>query len=73
MSITAADIETAATSPAAASGDAGSVTAVSLPDLIAADKHLAAKAALEGTNDNGGPRSAWHCVRMAKVKMPGAT
>ena len=65
-------IETAAAEPAAASGDAGSMQAVSLPDLIAADKYLRGEDALAGTNQNGGLKSGWGCVRIARAKPPGA-
>lgn len=41
------------------SSDAGSFTATPIPDLIAADKHLSAKEATQGTNENGGPVSLW--------------
>lgn len=41
-------ISSAALTPAAASGDAGSVTARSLSELIAADKHL--KGAAQASN-----------------------
>lgn len=65
-------IESVAGSPAAASGDMGSASSHSLPDLIAADKHLAAKEALEGTNEQGGSASLWSKLRPAvpRFKRP---
>ncbi|MCE9618439.1 MAG: hypothetical protein K8R92_00835 [Planctomycetes bacterium] len=54
-------LDTAA-SPASASNDAGSVTGQSIPDLIAADKHLAAKKAA------GNPRKS---LRFSKIIPPG--
>ena len=66
-------IEDAANSPARVSTSAGAVDAVPIPDLIAADKYLAERDALDGSNDNGGPRSPWaRCLRPARVVPPGA-
>jgi hypothetical protein len=62
-------IEDAANGVAAASTDAGSATAVPIPDLIAADNHLAGKTALEGTNENGGPVSLWSKLRPAVTRF----
>jgi hypothetical protein len=52
-------IEQAANDPAAASVDGQSVTATPIPDLIAADKYLAAKEAAAVTSPTGPRRSAW--------------
>lgn len=66
------DIETAAANPLKASGDVGSAEAHKLPDLIAAEKHLAAKESLAGSNENGGPVSGWNRLRKGRVVPPGA-
>lgn len=58
------DIETAATEPRKASGDGIAVENHSLPDLIAADKHLRAKAA--ASSKTGG-------VRFSKIVPPGTS
>jgi len=65
-------IEQVAGEPAKAQGGAGSAESHPLPDLIAADKHLAAKAATAGTNSAGGPRSGWRGLRPGRVIPPGA-
>lgn len=64
-------IADAATQPASASQDGRSAAAVSIPDQIAADKYLKQAAAVEGTNESGGPRSGWGSLRGA-VGRPGA-
>lgn len=57
------DIETAASNPKAATSPEGmSATAHSLPDLIAADKYLRAKAATREKRSG---------VRFAKIVPPG--
>jgi hypothetical protein len=65
-------IEDAANGFAQVSTSAGSAQAVSIPDLIAADNHLAAKEALGETNDDGGPVSLWSKLRPAvpRFKKP---
>lgn len=55
-----------------ATADGQTVVAVPLPDQIAADKYLAAKAALAGANPRGGPKSAWNATRVAVFVPPGA-
>ena len=58
-------IAQAAADPAMFQGDEGTVREHSLHDLIAADKHLAAKAALgKGTANPG--------IRLARITPPGA-
>ena len=47
--------------------DGETTTATSIPDLIAADKYLASKSALDGSNSNGGPRSMWGRTRTARA------
>lgn len=64
-------IEDAANNPQATSGDSGSVTERSIPDLIAADKYLAEKAALAGTNARGGKKSGFRTLGFARARMPG--
>ena len=58
-------IEESAKSPKKASGDEGSVEMHSIPDQIAADNHLANKAATSG----GKP--GWGKSIMAKARFPG--
>ena len=58
------DVATAAANPKQASGDGVSMTAHSLPDLIAADKYERAKAA--GRNKSRG-------IRFARFVPPGTT
>lgn len=58
--------------PLQISGDAGSLTERSASDFIKLDQYAAAAEAVDATNDNGGPRSAWHCLRPARAKLPGA-
>lgn len=72
MPLTSEELEALATSPAEASGDTGSRKARSADDV---EKLLALAAgvdAVDATNVNGGPRSAWHCLRPARVQLPGA-
>lgn len=64
-------IETVAGEPAEASGDTGSMKQQPIPDLIAADAYLSGKTALEGTGVNGGPKSGWNCLRIARAIPPG--
>lgn len=70
--LTPDDIAEAAAAPASASTDAGSASAHSIPDQIAAAKFQAAGNALDGTNDNGGPKSGWNKLRTARVRTGGA-
>lgn len=70
--LTPESIAEAATNPASASVDGKSAAAVSIPDQITADKYAKAATALDGTNDNGGPKSAWGATRPARVNPPGA-
>ena len=63
-------IEQAAANPQAMSGDSGSLTERSLADLIAADRYLAQKAALSGTNAKGGKKSGFRTLGFARVRMP---
>lgn len=65
-------LETAATEPAAASGDAGSVTAHPLPDVIKALDRKAGVDALDGAGAGGGPKSGWGALRPARAIPPGS-
>lgn len=56
-------IETVATQPKKVVGDAGVFEQHSLPDLIAADKHLAAKNAMNSSIGIG--------IKMMRIKPPG--
>lgn len=67
------EIEQTAAEPAAVTDDSGSATAQPLPDLIEADKYLKGQQALAGANANGGKKSGWGKLRMAKVQNPGAS
>ena len=65
-------IETAATDGIQSTTVDGRTTvATPIPDLIAADKHIAGRTALTGTNDRGGSKSAWGGLRPARVIPPG--
>lgn len=72
MPLTAEELEALARSPAAASGDTGSRTARSADDILKLTDRAAAVDAIDGTNDNGGPKSAWRCLRPARAQLPGA-
>jgi hypothetical protein len=72
LPLTAAELEALATKPASVSGDAGSTTARSAEDILALNAAAAAVDAVDGTADNGGPKSAWHALRPARASLPGA-
>ena len=72
VEVTAESIAEAATQPASASADGQSAAAVSISDQIAAHKYAAAQASLDGTNDNGGPKTGWSKLRTARAKPPSA-
>lgn len=59
--------------PLKSESDGQSAEGQPLPDLIKADKYLKGADAVTGTNANGGPKSAWRGVRMARAVPPGAT
>lgn len=65
-------IEQTAAEPASATGDGQSATAHSLPDLIEADRYLKGKEAVAGTNPNGGPKTAFGTLGVARIKPGGA-
>lgn len=65
--------QSAAEGVASAQGDQGSVTAMDpLKQLEVADR-VATKAAVAGTNPQGGNKSGWRTLRAAKAIPPGAT
>lgn len=69
--ITAEDVAIAANSPASASADGRSATAVTIDAKIKALDKAAVTEALEGTNENGGPVSMWGKCRAARAKNCG--
>lgn len=71
--VTADSIAEAAANPQSASVDGQQASAHPIPDQIEAAKFAASNTALDGTNDNGGPRSAWGRLRTARVNPPGAS
>jgi hypothetical protein len=70
MSLTPTQLETIATSPQSASGDQQSVTARSADDLLKLAGVAAAETGVDGTNPQGGRKSAWALTRKA-VFSPG--
>lgn len=62
-------LESAATGPAEAAGDGGSMKAHPIPDLIQALDRKAAVDAMAGSNDQGGPKSAWGALRPARARF----
>lgn len=63
--------QTAADGVASAVADGNSATATPIADLITAEKHIAAKTALAGSNACGGPKSGWRLLRPARAIPPG--
>lgn len=57
--------------PASSSSDGQAAEGRPLTELVAADKHLATKGVLAGTNAAGGPKSGWRGLRAARVVPPG--
>lgn len=55
--------------PAAIATDGTSTTERPLTEIIQADQYTAAKAAITGTNAQGGPKSLWSKLRSA-VALP---
>jgi hypothetical protein len=70
--ITPEDIAEAAKNPQSVTTDGTSASAHSIPDQIAAAQFAASQAALTGSSPNGGPKSAWHCLRIARSRPGGA-
>lgn len=66
-------IADAAAGPQEVSVDGQTAVERPLDEIITADKYLAQKNALTGTNASGGPRSGWNSLRPARVIPPGAT
>ena len=63
----AIDIASIASKPAEVETDGLKIKSHSLADLIAANQEAAAETAVDGTNENGGPLSAWGCLRPARA------
>lgn len=72
MALTAAELEALALTPAASTTDAGSATARSADDVEKLLTLAAGTETVDGTNVNGGPKSAWHGLRPARAQLPGA-
>ncbi len=72
MPLTQQQLDDLAAAPLSASGDTGSYTERSAADLKELLDLAAVVPVVEATNVNGGPRSAWHCLRPARVQLPGA-
>jgi hypothetical protein len=66
------NLETVAAEPIEATVDGRTAKNQPLPDLIAAETFIGTAAALQGTNRNGGKRSGWGRVRIARAVPPGA-
>ena len=71
--VTPESIAEAASQPASATVDGQTAAAHPIPDQIAADQYAKAQAAAAGTNNRGGPPSAWGMTRTAYGVPPGAT
>jgi hypothetical protein len=54
------------------SGDAGSFDRQDADDVLKLNAAAAGADALDGTNANGGPRSAFNLLRPARASFPGA-
>lgn len=65
-------IEEEAAAPLSSESDGHKATGRPLSDLIEADRYLKSADAGTGTNRNGGPKSAWRGVRMARAIPPGS-
>jgi hypothetical protein len=65
-------IESEAQLPKSTESDGQKAEGQPLPDLIEADKYLKASQAASGSNDAGGPKSAWRGVRMGRGIPPGS-
>ena len=65
-------IEQAASDPASTTIDGETFVDKSIKDRIEAQKFLDARAAQEGTNANGGRRSAWGAITIARAAPPAA-
>jgi hypothetical protein len=53
-------------SPASTTSDNVTATARSADDVLKLDQAAAARGALAGGNDRGGPKSGWRMLRMAR-------
>ena len=70
--MTPEELEALAATPANAAVDGRSATARSADDVLKLLDRATAESELTGTNDSGGPKSPWRCLRMARASMPGA-
>lgn len=69
--MTPEELEELASKPQSASVDGRAANARSADDVLKLLDRAAAEDALTGTNENGGPKSPWRCLRMARASMPG--
>ncbi len=65
-------ITDAAQEPAEAAGDGHSVKSRTIDEMIKADQYAKAQSAVSGSNDQGGKKSPWGCLRPARVVLPGS-
>lgn len=70
---TADELYELAAAPQSMAVDGQSVSERSADDIIQLNNYAANRAALAGTNANGGPKSAWGQVRMGKACPPGGS
>lgn len=70
--MTPEELEALAATPASAAVDGRSATSRPADDVLKLLDRAAAEGALTGSNENGGPKSPWRCLRMARASMPGA-
>lgn len=66
-------IEDALAKPASATIDNQSATAHSIPDQIQGAQFIETRRAMAGTNDQGGRRSGWGGIAIARAVPPGAS
>ena len=64
-------LEKAAVRPSSYSVDGETTIAQPIPHQIELDKYAEQKAALAGTNPNGGLKSGWNSLRPAQAILPG--
>ena len=72
MPLTPEELDALARNPQSATGDQGSYTEFSADDLLKLNAAAGAADAVEGTNLNGGSKSAFNCLRPARAAFPGA-
>jgi hypothetical protein len=71
--LTPDELEALARKPAVVSNDAGSVTQRSAADILALDAQAQAAALIQGTNEQGGNKSAWRLLRKALFSPGGGS